>query len=252
MDFENLRIKDVCTVLHFDADLKRWDAKNRKFHIIGIKLSGSAFHELGYKSFTLSQSCIYFFNMRDDYHVEVIEPGEAFSVHFTTFADIDTDSFCIPIENPDELISLLQKAEMKSKLSGEGDLSLLSVVYKICSVISGIRRRTYFPTDSRISQAKTYIDINFQKADCLRLSTEQSGLSSRRFTDLFRAHYGTTPNKYIVTKRITYAKGLLETGSITVNEAALRSGFCDVYYFSKVFKEVCGIPPSRWKNALQQ
>ena len=248
MDFENLRIKDVSTVLHFDADLKRWDAKNRNFHIIGIKLSGDAFHELGYKSFTLSENCVYFFNKRDDYHVEVINPGEAFSIHFTTYDDISTDSFCIPIENPDELISLLKKAEIKSRISEDNDLSLLSVVYKICSFISNIRKRTYFPTDSRIAEAKRYIDMNFQSDDCLRLSVEKSGVGERRFNDLFKAHMGTTPNKYIIMKKISYAKNLLETGSVTVSEAAALSGFSDVYYFSKVFKEICGVPPSKWNK----
>ena len=181
MDFENLRIKDVSTVLHFDGDLKRWDAKNRKFHIIGLKLSGSAFHELGYKSFTLSENCIYFFNQRDDYHVEVEEPGEAFSVHFSTFEPMDTDSFCIGIENTDEFLSLLQKAETASASADDGELSLLSIVYKICSVISHIRQKAYFLKDARILEAKAYMDIHFREQECLSAVVEKSGITQRRF-----------------------------------------------------------------------
>lgn len=40
---------------------------------------------------------------------------------------------------------------------------------------------------------------------------------------------------------------MLETKSLTVIEVSELCGFSDVYYFSKVFKQVCGISPSKWK-----
>lgn len=247
MLFENLRIKEVRSVLHFTPNAKKWRTKDRKSHFVGIMLSGSAHHQFKNQDFVLSRNCVYFFNRRDDYEVEVAEAGESFSVHFTTYEDIETDSFCIPIENPDEFIGLMQKAELLSHHSEEGDLPLLSTLYQICDWIARKRHKTYFPKDMRILSAKSYMDANFARERCLSEAIGKSGLSSRRFNDLFKGIFGTTPNRYLCLRRIEQAKAMLDTKSMTVSEIAALCGFSDVYYFSKVFKQVCGVSPSKWK-----
>lgn len=247
MVFENLRIKDVHSILHYTPNIRKWRAESRKNHFLGITLSGSAHHSFESQSFVLSRNCIYFFNQKDDYDVEVYEAGDAFSVHFTTYEDIETDSFCIPIENPDEITALLQKAEKLRYVSGSGDLSLISTLYKLCDVFAKARQRAYFPKDLRIHSAKDYIDTNFKDSDCLESAVKRCGLSSRRFGELFKVNFGTTPNKYLIRRRIDFTKSMLETKSLTVSEIAELCGFSDVYYFSKVFKQVCGVPPSKWK-----
>lgn len=37
-------------------------------------------------------------------------------------------------------------------------------------------------------------------------------------------------------------------GHVRVNEVALALGFENIYYFSKVFKRVCGLSPSEWQK----
>ena len=247
MTFENLRIKNVHAVLHYTPNIKKWSARNRKNHFIGISLSGSAYHSFQNQSFVLSRNCIYFFNQKDDYDVKVYEVGDSFSVHFTTYEDIETDSFCIPIENSGEIISLLQKAEKLSCISGYDNLALLSTIYKLCDSFEKARKKAYFPRDMRILVAKDYINTNFKDTNCLKSAISLCGLSSRRFGDVFKGIFGTTPNKYLIWRRIESAKSLLETQSLTVSEVAELCGFSDVYYFSKVFKQICGVSPSKWK-----
>ncbi len=245
MLFENLRVEKVRSILRYHPNIKKWSAKKRKDHIVGIQLNGSALHDFGDQSFVLSGNCVFFFNQRDDYDVEVMEAGESFSIHFTTYEEIDTDSFCIPIANASRIESVLRRAEIAR---GAGDeLKLLSMVYQLCAEIETIRQKTYFPKDTRMFTAKSYMDIHFKNSDCLSVAIAQSGLSSRRFNDLFKRDFNTTPNRYITSRRIEHAKSMLETKSMTVTEIAERCGFSDVYYFSKVFKQICGIPPSEWK-----
>ena len=102
MIFEDMRIKDVRAVIHYTPNMAGWYAKERKDHFIGIQLCGSAHHKFNNRDFVLSSNCVYFFNQKDDYRVEVYERGESFSVHFTTYEDVETDSFCVPVENPEE------------------------------------------------------------------------------------------------------------------------------------------------------
>lgn len=247
MLFEDMRIKDVHAVLHYTPNITKWSAKNRKTHFVGIQLSGSARHRFDRKEFVLSRNCVYFFNQRDNYDVEVYERGDAFSVHFTTYEEIETDSFCIPIENPDEMLLLLQKIELLKNSGGKSELALLSCLYRLCDFICRTRHKAYYPKDSRMDAAKSYIDENFKSTDCLRRAVECCGLSSRRFTDLFRERFETTPNRYLTKRRIEQAKHMLETNGLTVGEVAELCGFSDVYYFSKVFKQLCGVSPTKWK-----
>lgn len=247
MQFEDIRIKDVHAVLHYTPNMKKWSAKNRKNHFVGIQLGGSALHCFKDHEFVLSGNCVYFFNQREDYDVEVQEAGEAFSVHFTTYDEIETDSFCIPIRNADEIVSLLERCE-QYRVSKGGELMLHSTLYKLCNAIAHARRRVYAPMDARMATAREYMDAHFEAADCLHAAIAQSGLSARRFNDLFKGIFGTTPNRYLVTKRIDHAKSMLETQSLTVTEIAELCGFSDVYYFSKVFKQETGISPNRWKG----
>ena len=246
MTFENIRVKQVKSVIHYKPNVKKWSTKNRHTHFVGILLGGSALHRFGYQDFVLSRNQVYFFNQKDDYEVESYEAGDSFSVHFTTYEDIETESFCVSIENPEEFVTLLKKIELLKNDSEKGELALLSTLYKLFNAISQARHKAYFPKDARISAAKSYIDTNFKNADCLAGAVAQSGISARRFNDLFKGNFGTPPNRYIILKRIEYAKSLLETRSLTITEVAAHCGFSNVYYFSRVFKQICGISPSKW------
>lgn len=247
MDFEHLRIKDVRAVVRYRSSMKHWHSKKRKDHFIGLQLNGSARHTFSDRSFVLSGNCVYFFNRREDYEVELYEPGEAFSVHFTTYEEIDTPGFCIPIEHPDEILALLQRLEVLSKTGKGNELMLLSTLYRLCSSVSSMRQKAYFQKDARMLAARNYIDLNFKDPDCLADAVAQSRLSYRRFSDLFKQSFDMTPNRYLTVRKIRHAKSLLETQSLTVSETAELCGFSNVYYFSKVFKQICGVPPTKWK-----
>ena len=75
-----------------------------------------------------------------------------------------------------------------------------------------------------------------------------SGVTSRRFGELFRHAFATTPNRYLITRRIERAKELLAAEGVSVTEVAELCGFSDVYYFSKVFKRETGMAPVQWNG----
>jgi len=98
-----------------------------------------------------------------------------------------------------------------------------------------------------MNHARAYIDIHFRDASCLADAVSLSGLSARRFGELFRLNFDVTPNRYIVLRRVGYAGELLKSKSFSVSEVAEICGFCDVYYFSRVFKNETGVSPKDWK-----
>ena len=245
MRFDELRIKEIHGVLRYCPNITRWISNNRRDHIVGIHLRGDALHIMDHKSFVISENCVYFLNQKDDYRVELYNATEALSIHFTTYEEIDTDSFCFPVQNGSEIVSLLQKAERYT--SDGNELMLRALIYKICGIFESLRIKPYTHRDARILEAKSYIDQHFTKNDCMKNAVRESNLGDRRFRDLFRRMFNMTPNKYLTLKKIEYAQSLISAGGISVAEVSERCGFSDVYYFSKVFKQICDVPPSKWK-----
>lgn len=246
MEFSNLQIKDIEAVIRYSPHLKQWTAAHRHVHYVGIAFKGKALHTFKNQKFSVDENCVYFFNQKDHYKVLVTEfPVECFSIHFTTTEKIDTDSFCFPVSNPAYFESLLEKAAQAQK-SGNF-LEMYVAAYSICAEINRLRKKEYYKKDKRMIEAKEYIDTNFNNPDCLKAVIAKSGISSRRFGEVFRKVYDVTPNKYIISKKIEYAKNLLSTGSFTVTQVASICNFSDVYYFSKVFKATTGITPGKYK-----
>lgn len=247
MDFKKLKIKEIESVLKFTPDKSEFSSKNKSTHIIGIQLSGSALHIFKDKQLVLSENSIYFFNQKDDYDVKVIEKGTAFSVHFSTYEPISTDTFFLKIGSHGEIIRLLEVIE-SGFMSQNNELMLMSRFYKLCSLINTLYEKTFMPKDKRILNAGEYISAHFKDADCLDAAAKICGLSRRRFNDLFKNCFYITPNRYIINLKIGYAKGLLKSGYICVSQAAALCGFSDIYYFSKVFKAETGVSPSEYKR----
>ena len=225
--------------------------QNRHNHIIGIHLFGSAVHYLKNQKFTISENCIYFLNQKDDYKVKVLEKGVAFSVHFTTYAPIDTESFCIKTAKANEIVRLLSLIE-KEFLSKNNELGLMSDVYGLCSELNKIYQKSYFPKDKRMVAAETYINTHFAENNCLTEAAKQSTLTRRRFNDLFKSCFGLTPNRYLTSLKINYAKNLISTNYFSISQIAEMCGFSDIYYFYKVFKSETGATPSEYKRNVSR
>ena len=55
-----------------------------------------------------------------------------------------------------------------------------------------------------------------------------------------------TITQYRDNLRINVAKELLESGHFSVTEISIELGYCDIYHFSKIFKQIVGISPQKY------
>lgn len=63
---------------------------------------------------------------------------------------------------------------------------------------------------------------------------------------IFKADFGMTIFQYLEDYRIAEAKKMLQTHAFSVSQIAETLGFCNSYYFSRVFKKKTGVAPSHW------
>ena len=250
MVFSDVFLSGIDNIIHFTAQSMRFSSYKRGNHIIGIQLTGSAIHRFPDRSFTLRENSLYFFNQDEDYRVEMLEIGVAFSIHFTTFTPISTPSFTVQAEEPGHILSLLESLERQYNSQNGLSPRLISDFYKLLSLYGEMHQSRYAPSNPKLEEAMTYLGLHFREKDCLDRASAILGLSRRRFNDLFKQRYNLTPNQYVIEKKIGMAKTLLSSLSLSLGEIAELSGFSDRYYFSKLFKKETGITPSQYRASL--
>jgi AraC-like DNA-binding protein len=79
---------------------------------------------------------------------------------------------------------------------------------------------------------------------------QEVGLTQNYLARQFRRRYGMTLPHYLLTRRIEYARYLLENTDLAVGEIARRCGMADAQYFNKQFRNLNGMSPSAFRNKL--
>ena len=103
-----------------------------------------------------------------------------------------------------------------------------------------------------------YLDVLALKRACQYLDTQKTrvvhsseleavtGLSRYELARQFRVMCGTSPYRYLLMRRLDFARKLLAQGRSLVG-VALEAGFADQAHFSRMFKATFGITPARYR-----
>lgn len=108
-------------------------------------------------------------------------------------------------------------------------------------------------TDAPAWLAATLDHIHRHLAEDLRVAAlaREAHLSADHFTRRFRRSMGLSPAAYLRRVKCERAKEGLARG-LTCKETALSLGFRSLAYFSRSFKQVAGLSPTRWRDALHE
>lgn len=93
-----------------------------------------------------------------------------------------------------------------------------------------------------------YLQTNYAEYINFTQIASDYSFSASYLTKIFKDYTGTTPIKYLIDYRIKIAKKLLLDTDLTIKEIAEKTGFMDQFYFSKCFKNCCGITPSQFRE----
>ena len=98
--------------------------------------------------------------------------------------------------------------------------------------------------------------IEFMRANVARSLTLQelsrhAGLSTARFSALFREQTGSSPVEHHIRLRMQAACHLLDTTALSVKEVAAELGYDDPYYFSRIFQKNLGCSPLAYRRSVK-
>lgn len=98
--------------------------------------------------------------------------------------------------------------------------------------------------DARLQEAMQH---HFHQPLQLNEFAMLSGLSLSTFKREFKLLFGTSPGRWLINKRLTYATQLLGSHHTTVTEACMACGFGDLSHFIRSFKSMYGVSPKKWQ-----
>lgn len=102
------------------------------------------------------------------------------------------------------------------------------------------------PTAQRIlAELDKAIDSNISIEDiCNTLFISRSKMIRE-----FKKHYHTTPHAYLLDRKISFAKMLLQNSRHSIKAIAAHLSFADEKYFANVFKSKTGMTPSQYRKS---
>ena len=129
------------------------------------------------------------------------------------------------------------------------DSESLSALFSILNIVdkssSSFEEASSMPEN--FTKIVNYIDKNYAEDFSVIEISEKYFISRSSLNRYFKQYLGTTPHKYVETRRLAAAKDMLEKGN-QVLETASKCGFPDYSHFISLFKKRFGITPHKYRK----
>ena len=132
-------------------------------------------------------------------------------------------------------------------------MQLKEILFRVlCEAIcqSGVKTedvRTYSPL---IKKAVTFVEKNLRADLTAKEVSAALFVSDSRLQKNFRREMGVSFGKYISSRVLSVAEEQLRLSGRTIGEISDALGYCDRFYFSRVFATRYGMSPARYRKNL--
>jgi AraC family transcriptional regulator of arabinose operon len=139
----------------------------------------------------------------------------------------------------------LRRMLLASRLGGthSTELAMNALEEALIWVQRGLAGDRSLGIDPRIRRAMAVIAADPAQPFQLPRLAAACGLSSSRFSHLFKANVRLTPRQFSEELRLGLAVQLLQHTGLTISEVAFKAGFSDPLYFSRRFARAFGRSP---------
>lgn len=239
-------------------------------------LSGTVTYNVNNTIYKLKKGDFLIFNP-GVYHEEMLAPGEeVHELHLgidnifikglpKNFLLKENSSSLVHLEKYSEEFDSLIHQIVAEKEKNEPGFDILLKSYSMQLIVLLLRETYYdggmqepsplsFKTSEKSTIVRTiiaYMNKNYNEDISLDKVAKTTYLSPAYISKVFKEETGYSPINYLISIRLKKSRELLESGNISVKEAAEQVGYKDAYYFSKLFKKYYGFSPSKLIKATK-
>ena len=233
-------ILEIETVGRFSWKARSLGVAPRPYCALAFRLQGGGNLSCGDKTYQLQPGDVLYMPQGLGYHHHYTDT-DLMLFHFITVQNDGEPEIYRP-QNPEEIWRQFQKAISLWEEKKPGYLGqCMGILYKILGLLAENEARHHLPP--RFLQAVERMHRDFARCE-LRIGDlcRDAQISETVFRQLFHLHYGKAPVEYLTELRLENARNLISHG-LSVESAALQSGFSDAKYFSRVCKRHFGCTP---------
>ncbi|MES2920248.1 MAG: AraC family transcriptional regulator [Verrucomicrobiota bacterium] len=106
------------------------------------------------------------------------------------------------------------------------------------------------PAFATFTRAREFIERNFLELTTLDAIAKVCGVDGPYLCRLFARFHDESPYQFLTRLRMEHASRILLESDATVKSVAAMLGYKDAFHFSRVFKSVHHVPPSRFRQSM--
>jgi AraC family transcriptional regulator len=101
---------------------------------------------------------------------------------------------------------------------------------------------------ARLRKVTEFVHAKIDEGLTLEQMADLVNLSVAHFSQMFRKSTGQSPHQFVLHSRVERAKDILRTADTRVLDVAVACGFKTQQHFARVFRQVCGVSPTEYRQ----
>lgn len=204
----------------------------------------------GEEFFTLDKDQLCLIPDHQLFHCLGLQPSSSFWLHFS-FDRKPSRQQAIPILLEPDAVELGLIRKISGLIGSESDgqvhrINRLGIA--LLNIVLSRQEMSWRPAIPRqLSRIIQYIEEHVGSRIPNERLAQLAGVSVESVYRLFRQHLGTSPAQHISQVRIRKASHLLLQEEYSIEQIAELTGFPNRAYFSRIFKQVTGVPPATFR-----
>lgn len=120
--------------------------------------------------------------------------------------------------------------------------------YMVRSYCGLVEKRSMSSYSEPVRKILVTVDASLTGDLSLKRFANDLFLNTSYLSTLFKKEVGMTLTDYVNKNRIAYAKKLLKSTTLSIQDIAIKSGISDIHYFTRLFRRETGISPREWRK----
>jgi len=145
---------------------------------------------------------------------------------------------------------LIERGARNSRLSAEICETITRQILLMCADDAVASSGTDTAAYASYMRVKDFIEANYLALSSLEAVSQGCQLDGPYLCRLFARFHDESPYQFLTRLRMQHAGRLMLEGELSVKQAAAALGYADPFHFSRVFKSIHRVPPSRFRQSM--
>jgi len=141
---------------------------------------------------------------------------------------------------------------MARELTAPDDLSLLALEGLTLEIlVSAARGSSAEPRNHPplwLARVEERLRVEFVRPPSMQALANEAGVHPVHLARVFRRRHGCTAATHVRKLRVAWAQEQLLRADATTADVAVAAGFADQSHFTRVFRQIVGLSPARWRR----